>query len=97
VFFHEIRKQPVEGWVPILIGDPPPRQETICVFPPKHSRSVTVPDEIRILFPDFSDRTCVVSIEFTDAAERHWERDARGGLILKSAQADQADVTTSGG
>lgn len=84
VFFHEIRKHSVEGWEPILIGEPPPRDETICVFPPKHSRSVAVPDKIQALFPEFSDRTCVVSIEFTDAAENKWERDPRGALMART-------------
>jgi hypothetical protein len=88
VFFYEICKQPVEGWNPILIDDSPAREETICVFPPKHSRSVTVPDNIRASFQEFSDRTCTVSIEFTDAAERRWKRDARGGLALSTTQAD---------
>jgi hypothetical protein len=97
VFFHEIHKEPVKGWKPILIGEPPPREETICVFPPKHSRSVAVPDKIRALFSEFSDRTCVASIEFTDAAEKHWERDARGELSLRSAQADQGQADTPPG
>lgn len=32
-FFYEICKKPGEGWEPVLTGGPPPRDETICVFP----------------------------------------------------------------
>jgi hypothetical protein len=92
VYFHAIRKQPVEGWEPIFVGERSPREETICVFPPKHSRPVVVPDKIRALFSEFSDRTCVASIEFTDAAERHWERDPRGRLITRSVLVDQGQT-----
>lgn len=77
-------KRPGEGWEPVLLGDPPPREETVCVFPPDSLRSVSVPETVRALLPELSDRTCVVSIEFTDAAENEWERDPRGALVLRS-------------
>jgi hypothetical protein len=80
-FFHEIRKKPGEGWEPILQGEPPPRDETICVFPPNADRLIAVPEKVHALFQELTDRTCVVSIEFTDAAENRWERDPRGALV----------------
>lgn len=80
-FFHEIRKKPDEGWDTIPQGGPPPRDETICVFPPNADRLIAVPEKVWALFQELTDRTCVVSIEFSDAAENRWERDPRGTLV----------------
>jgi hypothetical protein len=35
------------------------------------------------MFGQVNDRTCVVSIEFTDAKGSHWERDPRGALVSR--------------
>jgi hypothetical protein len=80
-FYHEIRKKPGEGWDTILQGGPPPRDETICVLPANADRLRAVPEKVRALFQELTDRTCVVSIEFTDAAENRWERNPRGALV----------------
>jgi hypothetical protein len=83
-FFHKIHKvESVSGggdWEPVGQGGVPP-EEHVCVFPPKTDRSLKVPGAVREMFSgEITDRTCVVSIEFTDAAGGHWERDARGAL-----------------
>lgn len=64
------------------VGTPP--DEIICVFPPQTDRVVPIPDGAREKFGEFTDRTYVVSIEFTDAAGNHWERDPRGALVPRS-------------
>jgi hypothetical protein len=79
-FFYEICKKPGEGREPVLTGGPPPRDETICVFPPDSSRAITVPERVRVQFQDLTERTCIVGIEFTDAAEQDCERDPHGAL-----------------
>jgi hypothetical protein len=83
-FFHAIHKNPVRGgWDPVGQGGPPP-DETICVFPPQTDRSVAVPEKVQAIFGEVTDRTYVVSVEFTDAAGNSWERDPRGALIPRS-------------
>lgn len=86
-FFHKIHRiDPVPGggnWVPVgQVGTPP--DEIICVFPPQADRVVAIPEDVRKMFGELTDRTYVVSIEFTDAAGNHWERDARGDLVPRS-------------
>jgi hypothetical protein len=86
-FFHKIHRiDPVPGggnWVPVgQVGTPP--DEIICVFPPQADRVVAIPEDGRKMFGELTDRTYVVSIEFTDAAGNHWERDARGDLVPRS-------------
>jgi hypothetical protein len=86
-FFHKIHKvNPTPGggnWVPAGQEATPP-DETICVFPPQADRVVAVPENARKMFGEPTDRTYVASIEFTDAAGHHWERDARGTLTPRS-------------
>jgi hypothetical protein len=77
--FYYMRKKPGEGWEAID-QERLPREETICVFPPHHDRHVAVPESIRAKFEEVTDHTCVVSIEFNDAAGNHWERDPHGVL-----------------
>lgn len=74
-FFHKIHRiDPVPGggnWVPVgQVGTPP--DEIICVFPPQADRVVAIPEDVRKMFGELTDRTYVVSIEFTDAAGNHW-------------------------
>jgi len=94
-FFHKIHKiDPIPGggnWVPVgQIGTPP--DETICVFPPETDRVVAVPENVQDMFGELTDRTYVVSIEFTDAAGNHWERNARGALVPAD---DSPDATVN--
>lgn len=84
--FHAIQKKPGEGWESFG-QEEVPRDEIICVFPPSTDRSVVVPEKVRALLQkvnhqELTDRTCVVSITFTDAGERRWQRDPRGALVL---------------
>jgi hypothetical protein len=68
-----------------VAGGPPPDQ-TAPVLPPAAERRVDMPAYVRAMFGDkaVTDLTCVVSIEFTDAAGNRWERDPRGALNLRS-------------
>jgi len=83
-FFYEISKKPGEGWEPVLIGGSPPRDETICVFPPDSRQNVDVPERVLRLLQNLNERTCVVGIEFTDAAEQDWKRDPHGALVRRT-------------
>jgi Protein of unknown function (DUF2637) len=66
-------------------GIPDPLQEQAAeVFAPQTDRVVAIPDSVWEMSGELTDRTYVVSIEFTDAAENHWERDARGALVPRS-------------
>ena len=94
--FHAIQRKPGEGWEPAG-QEEVPRDEIICVFPPRTNRSVAVPEKVRaflqeVTHQEVTDRTCVVSITFTDAAEIRWERDPRGALV---ALPDQPKRTPS--
>lgn len=81
VFFHLISRQDGSDWVPVSIGGPPP-DETAPVVPPTADRFVPIPAKIVPMFGsiEISDRSCLVSFEFTDASGNRWERDPRGAL-----------------
>lgn len=81
VFFHLIHREGGPGWVPVGQGGPPP-SETAPVLPPMTDLPVEIPQRVHDMFGRIpvSDRTCVVSFEFTDAAGNRWERDPRGAL-----------------
>jgi hypothetical protein len=86
-FFHKIHRiDPVPGggnWVPVgQVATPP--DEIICVLPPHTDRVVPIPQDARRVLGQLNDRTYVASIEFTDAAGNHWERDPRGALVPRS-------------
>lgn len=69
-----------------------PRESTICVFPPGIDRDIPLPEEYAERFAGATDRTCVVSITFTDAAGKYWRRDEHGKLqqIRRSGSAEPA-------
>lgn len=56
--------------------------ETIPMLPPGTGRFVQVPPGVLAMFgtTQVNDRSCLVSLEFTDASENRWERDPRGAL-----------------
>lgn len=58
--------------------------ERIRVLPPQSDRFVAIPRNVLSQMNDINDSTCVVSIEFTDAAGNHWERDPRGALNART-------------
>lgn len=60
-----------------------PPDQIICVFRPESDRTVPAPEKVQEMFGQVNDRTCVVSIEFTDAKGSHWERDPRGALVSR--------------
>jgi hypothetical protein len=79
VFFHFVDEQePGEDWEPEPRGEP---VEKILIVPPEADRFVAIP---RSVSHHADDSTCVVSIEFTDAAGQRWERDPRGALLPRS-------------
>jgi hypothetical protein len=81
-FFHYIaEKWPGGDWEPQDRGGP---IEKIRVLPPQQDRFVPIPSQIASQMDQVSDSIYVVSIEFTDAAGNHWERDPRGGLNPRS-------------
>ncbi len=81
VFFHQIQPQASGAWVLTDAGGPPPHQ-ALPVLAPETDRHIDMPDKVRAMFGvnPLSDRTCVVSVEFTDAAGNRWHRDPRGAL-----------------
>jgi hypothetical protein len=85
VFFHRLQRETGGKWVLTDAGGPPPDQ-TAPVLPPAAERRVDVPANVRAMFGDdpVTDLSCVVSIEFTDAAGNRWERDPRGALNPRS-------------
>jgi multidrug efflux pump subunit AcrA (membrane-fusion protein) len=81
-FFFVDEVQPGGSWRPVPRGGP---VERIRVVPPHADSFVAIPDKVSGMFPrEVNDRTCVVGIEFTDAAEQRWERDPRGALLSRS-------------
>jgi hypothetical protein len=86
-FFHKIHRiDPAPGggnWVPVGQMATPP-DEIICVFPPHTDRVVAIPEDARKVLGDLNGRTYVASIEFTDAAGNHRERDPRGVLVPRT-------------
>jgi hypothetical protein len=84
-FFHLIRQEDGGGWVPVAVGGLPPDQ-TALVFPAGAERFVPLPENVEAMFGNIpvSEATCVASVEFTDAAGNHWERDPRGALNPRS-------------
>jgi hypothetical protein len=78
VAFHYIQEKPGGEWEPVLRGSP---VEKIRVIPPQSDRFYEIPEPVRNMINEVSDSLYVVSIEFTDAAGNHWERDPRGALI----------------
>jgi hypothetical protein len=83
--FHEMEKLPDApnagfGWRSVDLGVPASRESTICVLPPETDGDVPVHEEFKWLYSSPTDRTCVVSISFTDAARHHWEGDEHGVL-----------------
>jgi hypothetical protein len=84
VFFHLLHETDGRGHVPVGQGGPP--RETTPVLPPGEDRFVPIPAKVEAMFGNIpvNDRTCTVSIEFTDAAGNRWERDPRGALVPRS-------------
>jgi hypothetical protein len=81
-FFHYIQEtQPGGDWAPVMRGA---TMEKLRVFPPDTDCFVEIPEDVRNQIDEVSDSIYVVSIEFTDAAGNHWERDPRGALIPRS-------------
>jgi hypothetical protein len=74
-----------------------PRESTICVFPPGPDRYISLPVEYAARFSEATDRTCVVSITFTDAAGKYWRRDEHGKLqkIRRSGSAEPAAASAA--
>lgn len=82
VFFHLLHEVG-SGHVPVGQAGPPPR-ETTPVVPSGEDRFIPIPAIVQqTLFgtATANDRTCAVSIEFTDAAGNRWTRDPRGALV----------------
>jgi hypothetical protein len=95
--FHEMEKLPNApnagfGWRAAGLAVPAPRESTICVLPPEMDRDVAVPEEFKWLYDNPTDRTCVVSISFTDAAGHYWERNEHGILRQASALRESGTV-----
>ena len=85
--FHEMEKLPSApktgfGWRNAGPAVPAPRIDHLRL-PPEADRDVSIPEEFKWLDGNPTDRTCVVSISFTDAAGHYWERDEHG--ILRQA------------
>ena len=81
-FFHYVAERWQGGdWDPQTLGGP---VERIRVLPPQADRFVIVPDNVRSQMNAISDSTYVVSIEFTDAAGNHWERNPRGAIVSRT-------------
>jgi hypothetical protein len=96
--FHEMEKLPDApnagfGWRDAGSAVPAPRESTICILPPEMDRDVPVPEKFKWLYDNPTDRTCVVSISFTDAAGRYWERNEHG--ILCTPGVRDAGMTTT--
>ena len=77
VFFHYVQEQGSD-WTAIDRGGPP---LWIRVIPPGGERFAEIPETIRNMVDHCDEQMYVTSLEFTDAAEVRWRRDARGGLI----------------
>jgi hypothetical protein len=95
--FHEMEKLPNApnagfGWRDVAPAVRAPRESIICVLPPETDRDVPVPNEFKRLHGNPNDRTCIVSISFTDAAGRYWERNEHGILRQVSAFRESGDV-----
>jgi hypothetical protein len=81
-FFHYVAEKWHGGdWDPQMLGGP---VEKIRVLPPQQDRFVPIPENVWSQMTDVSVNSHVVSIEFTDAAGNHWERDPRGALVPRS-------------
>jgi hypothetical protein len=80
---HKVEPAPGgDYWVSVGQVEVPPDQ-IICVFRPESDRTVPAPEKVQEMFGQVNDRTCVVSIEFTDANGSDWERDPRGALVSR--------------
>jgi nitrogen fixation protein FixH len=79
VFFHYIQADTAvsEDWTPIIRGGP---VSMIRVLPPRSEQFVEIPYSVRNMISECNENTYAVSLEFMDAAENRWERDARGAL-----------------
>jgi hypothetical protein len=79
VFFYQIHQQEIRGWELTDAGGP---DETIPVLPPTMERYVDMPDRVHAMYRplNVNDQTCVLSVEFTDAAGKHWHREPDGAL-----------------
>jgi hypothetical protein len=81
-FFNYIaEKWPGGDWDPVMRGGP---VEKIRVLPPAQDRFVEIPEQVRDMLDQVSDSVYSVSIEFTDAAGNHWEREPRGALVPRT-------------
>jgi membrane protein implicated in regulation of membrane protease activity len=80
-FYYVAEKWQGGDWDPQMLGGP---VEKIRVLPPQQDRFVAIPENVWGQMTDVSANSHVVSIEFTDAAGNHWERDPRGALIARS-------------
>jgi hypothetical protein len=84
VFFHLMHETDGSGRVPVGQGGPPPREIT-PVMPPGEDRFLPIPANVEAMFGNIpvDDKTCTVSIEFTDATGNRWEREVadRSGAI----------------
>jgi len=81
-FFNYVAEKPTEGdQEPRMLGGP---AEKIRILPPHADRFVEIPEQVRNQMSEVSDSQYAVSIEFTDAAGNHWERDPRGALVPRS-------------
>lgn len=85
------------GWRDAGPAVPAPRESTICVLPPETDRDLSVPEEFKRLYGNLNDRTCIVSISFTDATGHYWERNEHGILRQASAlrQSGDANMATT--
>jgi len=73
-----------------------PRESTVCVFPPDTDRDIPLPEKYAKGFASATDRTCVVSITFTDAAGRYWRRDEHGKLQqIRQSQSNEPPGTAT--
>ena len=77
VFFHFVQEQPGGEWTTSPRGGP---VERFLVIAPAAERFMRIPAEIKNMIDRCDDQVYVTSIEFSDAAGRRWERDARGAL-----------------
>jgi hypothetical protein len=68
-------------WEPRMLGGP---VERIRILPPGQDSFVTIPENVWGQMADIDYHNYVVSIEFTDAAGNHWERDPRGALNART-------------
>lgn len=79
VFFYHIHQQESRGWELRDAGGP---DETIPVLPPTMDRYVDMPNKVSATYRplNVNDQTCVLSVEFTDAAGKRRHREPDGAL-----------------